>query len=134
MLKAYQQKLIQLLYCSLLMISSLVFAADEGWKKIGSAQVRATSEMVSIPVITAYQKQSFKAMRFHIRNGDIRIEYAKLIMDDGESVRLNIQKKVLSGHNSRAIPLEIKGRSIKKVIVYYQAERTEQMRLEVMAQ
>lgn len=132
--KAYAQKLVQLLSISLLIISSLVFAADEDWKKVGSGLVRATSEIIIIPVMPFYQAQPFQMMRFHARNGDIKIRYAKLILDDGESVRLNIQKKILSGHNSRAIPLKIKGRNINKVVVYYLVEGSEQTRLEVMAQ
>ena len=133
MLKAYRQKLIQLLYISLLLTSSLVFSSED-WKKIGSARVRTTSEMVTIPVLPPYQAQSFKTLRFYARNGDIRIQYARLILEDGKSVQLNIQKKVLSGHHSRTIPLEIKGRKIKKVVVYYRAGRSEQTFLEVMAQ
>ena len=131
MLRLFSQTLIY--FFSVFILLSALPALSDDWHTIGSASLRPSNEMVSIPVRADFQNQSFHSLRLHALDANIRIQTVKLIFHDGESVRLNIQKKVLSGHFSRTVPLEIQDRKIKKIVVFYKMDHDSRGRLEVMA-
>lgn len=127
---------VRFLFLSLLFTSACAFALalDNSWKTIGSGRVRATEQMVTIPVTQSFQREAIKSIRFHASQGDIKIRSAKLLLNDGESIDIGVQKLIRSRLNSRIIPLEINNRHLKKVIVYYELQGTDSARIILMAQ
>ena len=122
------------LLVSTLFVSALTLAQEENWQTIGSTHVRSTAQMVTIPILKSFQSKNIKAIRFHASKGDIEIHYAKLILNDGDNINVSIQRMVRSGLNSRMIPVEIHGRVIKKVTLFYEVQRTDVVRIDLQAQ
>ncbi|MET4696520.1 hypothetical protein [Endozoicomonas lisbonensis] len=126
--------LLPTLLVSTLLASTLSLEQEENWQTIGTTHVRSTAQMVTIPILKSFQSSNIKSIRFHASKGDIEIRYAKLILNDGDNINVSIQRTVRSGLNSRIIPVEIHDRVIKKVILFYEVQRTDVVRIDLQAQ
>lgn len=118
----------------MLFVSTLAIALEGNWKTVGSVQVRGTGQMAAIPVLKSAQEKTINAVRFHAAKGDIKIRSAKLILSDGNTITLSIQKLIRSGLNSRIIPIKTNGRAIKKVTIFYEVKQAERARIDLMAE
>ena len=109
-------------------------AQEDGWQALDSAQARSTHQMINLLIPEAVQGKRIASIRFHAANGDIKMNYAKLFLDDGDNINVSIQKTIHSDHNSRVIPVKIGNRILTKISLFYRVQQKDNVRVTLQAQ
>ncbi|UYM18669.1 hypothetical protein [Endozoicomonas euniceicola] len=117
-----------------LLLSTLSLAQEDGWQTLDSVQARSTHQTINLLIPEAFQGKSIASIRFHAANGDIRMNYAKLFLNDGDNINFSIQRTVHAGHNSRMIPVKIGNRTLTKVSLFYRVQQKDNVRVTLQAQ
>ncbi|WP_252177507.1 hypothetical protein [Endozoicomonas sp. 4G] len=115
-------RLYQSLLATLVLLLSMILqaAASGEWQKIGEKQVLPSEDTVNIKISSQARKMPYKALKFHITQGDLKIRSGKVYMSDGQVINLSIQKRVRSGMETREFPIPAHNRSIQKIMLFIQ--------------
>ena len=131
----FSSLLLGMLLLSTLSLGQEVQEAQEvGWQTLDSAQARSTHQVINLLIPEALQGKSIASIRFHAANGDIRMNYAKLFLDDGDNINVSIQRTIHSDHNSRVIPVKIGNRTLTKISLFYRVQQKDNVRVTLQAQ
>ncbi|AMO58649.1 hypothetical protein GZ77_17885 [Endozoicomonas montiporae] len=122
------------LFLGLLFVSMCSVAQEASWETVGSAKARSTRQTITIPIPESFQSKNIKSIRLHVSKGDIKANYVRLTLNDGDKIDASIQRMIRSGNNSRIIPVEINGRTIKKVSLNYGLQSKETVLVSLQVQ
>ena len=109
------------LIASFFLSLSAFAGSDTHWQTIGSTHITASSEMTTIQIHPKAKDTIWKSIKLRISKGDVKVRKLKLLMSDNQVVMLDVQKLIKAGLSSRVLKVPDRGRTIKKVTVFYQS-------------
>jgi len=116
-------RLISTLLLALVLALTTTHAAGKvgEWKRLGQkeASLRVDHDQITVGA----REGAFKAIKLEVRNAGVEFLHLRVIYATGSDQNLEVRNKVRAGGQTRAIDLDGRHRSLRKVLFTYRADR-----------
>jgi hypothetical protein len=96
-------------------------AAGSDWKRLG--QKEADQKLDHDEVIVGADEGAFKSIKLTVLKADVEFISVRVVFSNGADQQIEMRNKIRAGGETRAIDLDGRNRSIRKVVFNYRAKK-----------